>query len=98
MSGLISQCLSRLMLFGNIVAHDQYAGYFTIITINRDVTISPPDIFERAISSDGDKPFLIPGRPLTLHDEFDLGANDIPDFCPAIATALAERTRMSFWP
>src|ERR1700712_2167259 len=95
---LVLKLFPREVLGGNVIAYDQYAGYIPLLTLNRHITICPPDIFECPITCNRDKPFFIPSRSFALHDIFDLWPDDAPDFCPTIATVLPQCARMALWP
>src|SRR6185369_7493339 len=59
--------------------------------VDRAVAVGPPDLFESAVARHRHQLILVPGGAAAVHHLLDLGADDRPDFRPAVAAALTER-------
>ncbi|EDP65742.1 hypothetical protein BAL199_02919 [alpha proteobacterium BAL199] len=86
------------MLVGHVIADDQHTSHPARLgfIVDRAVAVGPPDVLTPAMAGDRNKLVLVPSRPLAGHDEFDLRADNVPDFLPTLPPALAEGTGVAF--
>ena len=79
---------------GHIPTDHQHAAD-TVIFVDRAVAVGPVDLLQPAVPRHRHQLVLVPGGAAAAHHLLDLRADDVPDFSPAFATALAERARMA---
>src|SRR4029077_6521583 len=85
------------MLGRDISADDKHAAHFAF-EIYWTKAIRPPNVLATTVTRYRHQLVLIPGRPLTRHDVFDLGANDVPYLGPTITAPRSQSARMPFGP
>ena len=88
---------SSLHLFGGFAANHQDAadaGGRTFV-IDRTVAVGPIDIFEPAVTRDGNQRVFLPGSSGPGHHHCNLRPDDGPDLLPHLTRRTAERSRVA---
>src|SRR3954467_4755732 len=78
------------MLLRHVAANDEHAAN-AIIFVDRAKTVGPVDLLEPAVSRDRNQLVLVPRRATAAHHLLDLRTDNVPDFSPALPSALAQR-------
>lgn len=84
-------------------AYNKDASNTSIIVENRTVSVSPPDIFQSAVSLDGEELVFMPGGFTLRHHAIYLRSDCIPYFCPEAFAFTAKRMNVTIsqteaWP
>ena len=79
---------------GHVPADHQHAAD-AVIFVDRAVAVGPVDLLQPAVTRHRHQLVLVPGGAAAAHHLLDLRTDDVPDFSPALAPALAERARMA---
>ena len=79
----------------NVIADDEHAAHFTGF-VDRAVAVRPPNIFTPAVAGHRHELVFVPSCSIAGHHEFNLRADDIPDFLPAITAVLPQCTWVAF--
>src|SRR5580693_10308367 len=84
------------MAVGDVIADDENTSnpIGRLRIVDRAEAVGPPHILAFAVPSHRHELVFMPGRAFSPHDGFDLGADDVPDFLPAVLASLAERARV----
>src|SRR5258707_6071272 len=79
----------RKILLGHIAAHHEHAAN-AVALVNRAVAVGPVDLLQLAVTRDRNQLGLVPRRHATAHHLLDLRTDNMPDFGPALPSALPE--------
>src|SRR6476661_3298287 len=82
------------ILLGHVAANHEHAAD-AVVFIDRTEAVGPVDLLELAVARDRNELILMPRRPAAAHHLLDLRTDNVPDFRPALAAALAKRTRVA---
>src|ERR1700688_3319162 len=83
------------MVLGHVAANDEHAAD-AIIFVDRAKAVGPVDLLELAVTGDRNELVLMPRRTCAAHHLLDLRTDNVPDFSPALPSALAERAGVAF--
>src|SRR5258707_9651334 len=79
---------------GHVAANDKHAAD-AVVFVNRAEAVGPVDLLQPAVTRDRNELVLMPGRASAAHHLFDLGTDIVPDFSPALPSALSKRARVA---
>src|SRR3977135_4542975 len=82
------------MVLGHIAANHKHAAD-AVVFVSRAVAIGPVDLLQPAVTRDRNELVLMPGRASAAHHLLDLRTDDVPDFSPALPSALSKRARVA---
>src|SRR5882757_8101230 len=82
------------MVPGHVAADDEHTAN-PIVFVDRTVAVGPVDLLQPAVARDRNELVLMPRRTAAAHHLLDLGTDNVPDFRPALPSALTERARMA---
>lgn len=85
------------MLLGHVVADHKHAANL-VLDIDGTKPIGPPYVLAPTVARYRHELVDVPSGAVAGHDGFNLRTDDVPNLRPAIITALAQRTRMTFRP
>src|SRR5882672_5741213 len=90
----LPQCHRSKIVLGHVTAHDKDTANAAIV-VDRTIAIGPVDLLQPAVTRDRNELVLMPGRASAAHHLLDLGTDDLPDFSPALPSALSKRARVA---
>jgi hypothetical protein len=88
------QCDRSQMVLGHVAANHEHAAD-AVVFVDRTVAVGPVNLLQPAVTRHRNELVLVPRRAAAAHHLLDLGADNVPDFRPALPSPLTERAWMA---